>query len=559
MTSGKKGGVRAKNTSTASNSEDGKGGREDRASTGIGGLDRLITGGFLRNSLVLVTGQPGTGKTILTSQFVHHGATHGEKSIYASYAENKRQFMSNMKQLGMDFAKLEGEQGTFLFMDFASTGSKEGASDSLKVILEQVSRFKAKRLVIDSYNAAMQGFEGSNEARTTLDVVHKVLNEAKCTTLIVSEAPAGMGTNKLSLEEFVADGVIFMDNIFLEVGQIPRRTLSIRKMRGMPIALNPSTYDITDSGVIVYPSVPGAMPVAISDKRVRTDISGFDDIIGGGLPQGSFTAITGASGTGKTNLSLELAYRCASKQRQKVLFVSYEEPKEQLMLQLRNLGFKNPGNLEKEGLLNVESIPPEQLTPDAHLLLLERLLDKTKAKIAVFDGVIALESICSSDREFYFVMKRLASITKANNVTSVCCMTAHSPAGGPVGGPWGMATGLSTIVDGIIMLQRVELEGEMARFMIIVKMRATSHSNLIRRFEIGRGGVRIKKQVEPFTGILSGIATRMTGAFEAKERGISEAEENSRAKRNTDFRARLNKAAKREGAKINRVRKKDFG
>jgi len=555
MTSGKKGGVRAKNTSTASNSEDGKGGREDRASTGIGGLDRLITGGFLRNSLVLVTGQPGTGKTILTSQFVHHGATHGEKSIYASYAENKRQFMSNMKQLGMDFAKLEGEQGTFLFMDFASTGSKEGASDSLKVILEQVSRFKAKRLVIDSYNAAMQGFEGSNEARTTLDVVHKVLNEAKCTTLIVSEAPAGMGTNKLSLEEFVADGVIFMDNIFLEVGQIPRRTLSIRKMRGMPIALNPSTYDITDSGVIVYPSVPGAMPVAISDKRVRTDISGFDDIIGGGLPQGSFTAITGASGTGKTNLSLELAYRCASKQRQKVLFVSYEEPKEQLMLQLRNLGFKKPGNLEKEGLLNIESIPPEQLTPDAHLLLLERLLDKTKAKIAVFDGVIALESICSSDREFYFFMKRLASTAKAKGVTSVCCLTAHSS----VEGSPGIGIGLSTIVDGIIMLQLVELEGEMARFMIIVKMRATSHSNLIRRFEIGRGGVRIKKQVEPFTGILSGIATRMTGAFEAKERGISAAEENSRAKRNTDFRARLNKAAKREGAKKSRVRKKDFG
>ncbi|HVC27667.1 MAG TPA: ATPase domain-containing protein, partial [Nitrososphaerales archaeon] len=230
-------GGRAKNTSTASKSEDGKGGREDRASAGIGGLDRLITGGFLRNSLVLVTGQPGTGKTILTSQFVYHGATHGEKSIYVSYGENKRQFMSNMKQLGMDFAKLEGEQGTFLFMDFASTGSKVGASDSLKLILEQVQRFKAKRLVIDSYNAAMQGFEGSNEARTTLDVVHKVLNEAKCTTLIVSEAPVGMGTNKLSLEEFVADGVIFMDNIFLEVGQIPRRTLSIRKMRGMPIAL----------------------------------------------------------------------------------------------------------------------------------------------------------------------------------------------------------------------------------------------------------------------------------------------------------------------------------
>ena len=554
MTSGKKEGVRAKNTSTASKLEDGKGGREDRASTGIGGLDRLITGGFLRNNLVLVTGQPGTGKTILTSQFIHHGATHGEKSIYVSYSENKRQFMSNMKQLGMDFAKLEGEQGTFLFMDFASTGSKEGASDSLKLILEQVSTFKAKRLVIDSYNAAMQGFEGSNEARTTLDVVHKVLNEAKCTTLVVTEAPAGMRTDKLSLEEFVADGVILMDNIFLEVGEIPRRTLSIRKMRGMPIALRPSTYDITDSGVVVYPNVPAGIPAGMSDKRLRTDISGFDDIIGGGLPQGSITAMTGASGTGKTSLSLELAYRCASKQRQKVLFVSYEEPKEQLMLQLRNLGFKKPENLEKEGLLNIESIPPEQLTPDAHLLVLERLLDKTKAKIAVFDGVISLESICSSDREFYFFMKRLASTAKAKGVTSVCCMT-HSH----VVGPWGMGVGLSTIVDGMILLQRVELEGEMARFMIIVKMRATAHSNLIRRFEIGRGGVRIKKQVEPFTGILSGIATRMTGAFEAKERGISAAEDNSRAKRNTDFRARLNKAAKREGAEKNRARKKGLG
>ena len=90
----------------------------DRVSTGIEKFDSQLGGGFLRGSLILLSGNAGTGKTILSTQFLHNGATkHGEKGIYVSFAENRADYCRNMLGLGMDMQSLE-EKGLFKFLDF---------------------------------------------------------------------------------------------------------------------------------------------------------------------------------------------------------------------------------------------------------------------------------------------------------------------------------------------------------------------------------------------------------------------------------------------------------
>jgi circadian clock protein KaiC len=80
----------------------------ERAAIGDPVLDSVLSGGFPRGSLILVNGNPGTGKTTLTARFLYTGAKDGaEKGLYVSFSEGKRSFYENMTSLGLDFEKLE--------------------------------------------------------------------------------------------------------------------------------------------------------------------------------------------------------------------------------------------------------------------------------------------------------------------------------------------------------------------------------------------------------------------------------------------------------------------
>jgi circadian clock protein KaiC len=85
--------------------------------SGVEGLDELISGGFPQGRVVLILGGPGTGKTILASQFLYKGISqYGENGIFVSLDESKDHFYSEMLKFGWDFKKAE-EEGKFLFVD----------------------------------------------------------------------------------------------------------------------------------------------------------------------------------------------------------------------------------------------------------------------------------------------------------------------------------------------------------------------------------------------------------------------------------------------------------
>ncbi|MEM2570045.1 MAG: ATPase domain-containing protein, partial [Candidatus Bathyarchaeia archaeon] len=129
----------------------------DRVPTGISGLDEIAGGGFPKNSLIILAGNPGTGKTIFSAHFLYYGAAnYGEKGVYVSFAESKEAFLKNMRGLGLDFEKLEKE-GKFRFLDMVTVRS-EAVSTVLEAILKEVSGLGAKRLVIDSFSALAQAF-----------------------------------------------------------------------------------------------------------------------------------------------------------------------------------------------------------------------------------------------------------------------------------------------------------------------------------------------------------------------------------------------------------------
>ena len=224
---------------------------EGRAQTGIPSLDKIIEGGLCRGDTIIVAGQPGTGKTTLGLQFLHHGATKcGENGVYASVIESADKLKRNAQRFGWDLDKLERE-GKLQLVSLQST-MKAGVSTALETVLESLHSINAKRLVFDSLSSLMTAFESIAEARSFLHIMVKFLEGANCTTLMISEVPWGkrqLGTN---FEEFLGDGLIILDASF-DNSRV-RRRIYVPKMRGTEHRLEGYDYYITRDGFSLAPT-----------------------------------------------------------------------------------------------------------------------------------------------------------------------------------------------------------------------------------------------------------------------------------------------------------------
>lgn len=240
-------------------------------------------------------------------------------------------------------------------------------------------------------------------------------------------------------------------------------------------------------------------------KRLSFGSADLDQMVGGGLLSGSASLISGAPGVGKTTLGLQFLI-AGIKAGQPGLMVSFEEFPASLIRDALQLGWDLKA-LEKDGLLRILFTSPEvflgslkspdsPLAPMLHTLAPERV---------VIDSAAHFQRMTTDPQELREVYNILVNALKREGMTSLLLDEAVNVLEVQRGR---MAT-LPFLVDTVMLLRYVEVDSSMQRAIAVMKMRGSAHQKEIRRFEIQKGGLKIK---EPFTGregILSGATHRI--------------------------------------------------
>jgi KaiC/GvpD/RAD55 family RecA-like ATPase len=220
----------------------------NRIESGIPGLDKLLGGGFIQDSVILVTGETGTGKTILCSQFLHHGLKKGETGIFITLEEDPSDIKEDVSLFGWDLDKYE-KKGLFrlIYHDPAQVNNLGS------LIIDEIKNLKAKRLVLDSTSVIGLNINDISQIRKLLYNIVNVIKKNNCTALLISEIPEGMrGLSKFGVEEFVADGVVVLNYLEYAAGGLDR-SLIIRKMRRTNHGKDIYPIDISSKGMVLKP------------------------------------------------------------------------------------------------------------------------------------------------------------------------------------------------------------------------------------------------------------------------------------------------------------------
>lgn len=226
-------------------------GSEERVPTGVPGLDEVMAKGFEKNSINLVSGGAGTGKSILAMQFIVNGIKKfNEPGVFVTFEEEKERIQKHMLKLGWDLKKLEAEN-KLVIIEYTPEQVKKMISEGGGAVELAISRIKAKRIVIDSLTAFSLLFKEGLARREALLGLFKMIEKWGCTALLVGEHESDVERHQSRDVEFEVDGIILL--YYLRKGDSRNRALEILKLRGSKHSSRIFPMKITDEGVKIFP------------------------------------------------------------------------------------------------------------------------------------------------------------------------------------------------------------------------------------------------------------------------------------------------------------------
>ena len=470
--------------------------------TGIKGLDEITGGGLPLGRPTLVCGEAGSGKTLMSIEFIVRGALEfGEPGVFMAFEEKAEELEMNVASLGFDLNKLQKKN--LIKIDHVHIDKSEIEEtgeydlDGLFIRLGfAIDSIKAKRVVLDTIENLFAGLDNQAVLRAELRRLFTWLKEKGVTAIITGEKGAQTLTRQ-GLEEYVSDCVILLDHRV--TNQISTRFLRIVKYRGSVHGTNEYPFLIDEDGISVLPITSLLLDKKVSSQRISTGIPALDDMLGGkGFYRGSSILISGTAGTGKTSIAAYFANETCNR-NEKCIYFAFEESPQQIIRNMHSIGMDLRGHIEN-GLLEMHAARPTLNGLEMHLVAIHKHVRRFKPKTVILDPITNLITV-GSVSEVKSMLIRLIDFLQTEQITVMFTALSLST----------IVTeqtdeGVSSLVDVWLLVRDIESNGERNRGMYIMKSRGMKHSNQVREFIITDKGLDLVDVYLGMDGVLTGSA-----------------------------------------------------
>ncbi len=198
-----------------------------RVSSGNEELDKMCGGGFFRDSIILVSGATGTGKTLMVTEFIA-SANKNERCLLFAFEESREQLFRNAKGWGIDFERLEQEERIKVICEYPEV---KGLEDHLITIKETIAKFRPTRVAIDSLSA-LERVSTQKGFREFVIGITSFIKHQEMVGLFTSTTPTLMGGTSVTESHIstLTDSIILLR--YVEVYGEMKRCLTVLKMRG---------------------------------------------------------------------------------------------------------------------------------------------------------------------------------------------------------------------------------------------------------------------------------------------------------------------------------------
>jgi circadian clock protein KaiC len=486
-----------------------------RLSSGVEGLDSVLQGGFRRNRLYLLEGDPGAGKTTLALQFLLEGIRNGEAGLYVTLSETAEELAAGARSHGWsldvdgmhihELVPLDETQSPETTYTLFHPSELE-LGETMRAVFDEVDRVQPVRVVFDSLSEMRLMARESLRYRRQILALKQYFVGRNCSVLLLDDRTATEGSYHL---HSLVHGVIRLEQDVLEYGSA-RRRLSVLKLRGAAYRGGYHDFEIKTGGIIVYPRIVAAEHhQSFVREPVTSGIAALDSLMGGGIDRGTSTLMMGPAGAGKSTIAIRYALAAAGRGEDSAIF-TFDESAGTLFARMKGLGLDITDRVA-EGRISVQQVDPAEMSPGEFFATIRRCVDQRGVKLVVIDSLNGLLNAMAEERHLVIQLHEVLTYLGQLGVMTIMVVSQAGLMGSGMKTP----VDVSYLADTLILFRYFEASGEVRQAISVVKKRSGPHEHSIREFSLGPDGIHVGEPLREFHGVLTGVPFFVTPASTA--------------------------------------------